>query len=162
MVVRAPAEHARAIDPVGRRVVVVPLDVVRRLVEQVGLGELGVKVGDRLVRVDVGLERRRDLALGEEVPVDRLEEGVLLELGGVALRTEAVLRVAVEELRLRGEESVWAGREEGPSRGARERGRTPLTNCLPSSPMTPRGNLTLPKQLRERERERKSVSSGRG
>lgn len=99
MVVLPPAEHPRALNPVGRGVVVVPLDVVWRLVKQVGLGELGVKVGDRLVRVDVGLERRRDLTLGEEVPVDRLEEGVLLELCGVALGAEAVLRVAVQELR---------------------------------------------------------------
>lgn len=56
----------------------------RRLVKQVGLGELGIKVGDRLVRVDVGLERRGDLPSGEVVPVDGFEEGVLLELGGVA------------------------------------------------------------------------------
>ena len=93
------AHLARAVEPVRRRIAVVPVDVVRSLVEQVGLGEFGVKVGDRLVRVDVGLERRRHGSLSEQVPVDRLEERMLLQFGGVSLCTETVLRVSVQELR---------------------------------------------------------------
>lgn len=62
-------------------------------------GKLGVKVGHRLVRVHNGLERRRDLLAVQLLPVDGLEERVLLELGRPTLRTKAVLGVTVEELR---------------------------------------------------------------
>lgn len=93
-----PRSSSRLIEPRGRTVVLVELDIVRCLLEQVCFRELGIKVGDALVRVDVGLEGGWDLASGKGVPVDRLEEGVLFELSGVAGGAKAVLGVAVEKL----------------------------------------------------------------
>lgn len=79
-----------------RHVVFVLVHVDARVLE-CRVGELGVKVGNTLIRVDNGLERRRDLLLVEQVPVNRLEERVLLELGRTALGAKTVLRVAVEQ-----------------------------------------------------------------
>lgn len=76
--------RTRLVEPVSRRVVFIKDDVDGRFLEEVRLGELGVKVGDTIVRVDVGLEGRRDLARSEGVPVYDLEEGVFLQLGGIA------------------------------------------------------------------------------
>lgn len=90
--------HGSVLEPV-----VAPVGLVQgrhgHLLEDVGLGELGVKVGDRLVRVDKRLERRGDLARFEGDPVDRFEERVLFELFGVALRAEPVSRIPVQKLR---------------------------------------------------------------
>lgn len=71
---------------------------MRRFVHQVCLGEFGVKVCDRFVRVDIRFERGRDRSLGEQLPVNVLEEGVLLQLSRIPSRSETVFRVSVEEL----------------------------------------------------------------
>jgi hypothetical protein len=89
-----------------------------------------------LVRLDERLERGRNLASGEGVPVDGGEEVVRLELGGIVLGAQAVLRVAVEELHVA---------QHYTNHGAA--GRTALTKSLPLSPMIPLGNLILPKQM---------------
>lgn len=60
------------------------------------VGELWVKVGNRLVRVDNGLEGGRDLLPVEQVPVDGREEGVFFQLIGASLRSKTILRVSVE------------------------------------------------------------------
>lgn len=73
-------------DPVPRRIVVVQANLVRAEIVDVSRRELRVKVGRRFVRLDDRLERRRDLLAREGLPVDGLEERVLFELFGIALR----------------------------------------------------------------------------
>lgn len=57
-----------------------------------------VEISDGFVGFDDGLEGRRDLLVGEEVPVDRFEKGVFLEFGRVPFCAESVLGVSVEQL----------------------------------------------------------------
>jgi hypothetical protein len=57
--------------------------------------KLWIKVGDRFIGIDHGLERWCDLLLRKQVPIDRLEERMLFQLLRVTLRTQAVLRVTV-------------------------------------------------------------------
>lgn len=60
--------------------------------------KLGIKVVGRLVRLDDGFERRRELFEREGRPVDVVEKGMFFQFGGAALCPETVFRVAVKEL----------------------------------------------------------------
>ena len=60
--------------------------------------KLGIKVVGRLVRLDDGFERRRELLEREGRPVDVVEKRMFFEFGGAALRSETVFRITVEEL----------------------------------------------------------------
>jgi hypothetical protein len=61
--------------------------------------KLGIKVVGRLVRLDDGFERRRELFKRESCPVDVVEKGMFFEVGGAALCPETVFRITVEQLK---------------------------------------------------------------
>lgn len=102
-------------DGVQRPIIPIFLTIVRLLVRvkqvaahahlaEVGARELGIEVLGRLVGGDGRLKWWGDLLLGERVPVDRLEEGVLFQLSGVAIGAETVLGVPVQQLDVRSEQ----------------------------------------------------------
>lgn len=84
--------------PVLRWVFLVQVHGLKTDFTDVSRGELGVEVCGGLVRFDNWFKGRGDLLEGEGGPVYTFEEGVLFELGGVALGTKAVFRVSVQQL----------------------------------------------------------------
>ena len=79
-------------------ILVIIIKDVNTSIMKVGGGELGVKVVCRLVTLDAGLERQCHLLLSESFPVNRLEKGMLFELGSVSLCAEAVPWIPIEQL----------------------------------------------------------------
>jgi hypothetical protein len=108
----------------ARQTVILVLPRLNPSILQRRVGELGIKVGYRFVRVDNRFERRSNLLLVQQVPVDRREEWVGLQLVGAVSGAKSVEGVSVEQLTVR-----------LPTRYFNTK-LTPLTNCLPSSPIT--------------------------
>jgi len=64
---------------------------------EVGLGEFGIKVGHAFVGFDQRFERRSELFLGKRVKIDIFEERVLFEILCIALGSQTVTWITVEQ-----------------------------------------------------------------
>lgn len=89
--------HRQASERVIKLVVGLIVEVDALFLE-IGFGKLRIKVGSGLVGFDGRLERWRDLLQSKGLPVDGLEEGVLLEFFGIAVGTKTMTRVSVQQL----------------------------------------------------------------
>jgi hypothetical protein len=96
------AARGRMCHPILRRILFVQVPIFDANISDISRGELGVEVCGGFIRLDDGLERRRELLFRERDPINGLEERVLLELLGVSLPPETVLGIPIEKLPPRG------------------------------------------------------------